>query len=250
MIAVSTMAAVLYSLKTTLVQFDKESMPLKQAFEDEKHKNMLGEEFSFYNRKGLDEVLEKSRLEKVEKSVITNNLVNVKHTNLYYMPPSAKTDLELEESLDEHFIHMFFSGMKHFKSLNFIDGINGTGEISETLLRNSDLIVVNLYQGMDGIEEILENQLVREKGIFIVGRYDQHSRETLQNMRRKYNIAREAIGIIPYNIHFHDAVLDGRIVPFITKGIFAKKTDMDYDFIMELYHTTNMILRRAGYEGI
>ena len=207
MIAVSTMAAVLYSLKTTLVQFDKESMPLNQAFEDEKHKNMLGEEFSFYNRKGLDEVL------------------NVKHTNLYYMPPSAKTDLELEESLDEHFIHMFFSGMKHFKSLNFIDGINGTGEISETLLRNSDLIVVNLYQGMDGIEEILENQLVREKGIFIVGRYDQHSRETLQNMRRKYNIAREAIGIIPYNIHFHDAVLD-------------------------LYHTTNMILRRAGYEGI
>lgn len=104
--------------------------------------------FLFYNRKGLDEVLEKSRLEKVEKSVITNNLVNVKHTNLYYMPPSAKTDLELEESLDEHFIHMFFSGMKHFKSLNFIDGINGTGEISETLLRNSDLIVVNLYQGM------------------------------------------------------------------------------------------------------
>ena len=87
--------------------------------------------------------------------------------------------------MDEHFIHMFFSGMKHFKSLNFIDGINGTGEISETLLRNSDLIVVNLYQGMDGIEEILENQLVREKGIFIVGRYDQHSRETLQNMRRK-----------------------------------------------------------------
>ena len=83
MIAVSTMAAVLYSLKTTLVQFDKESMPLNQAFEDEKHKNMLGEEFSFYNRKGLDEVLEKSRLEKVEKSVITNNLVNVKHTNLY-----------------------------------------------------------------------------------------------------------------------------------------------------------------------
>lgn len=246
MLAISTMASVLYSLKTLLVQFDKRSKPLSLAFEGGKNINALNEEFSFYNKKGLDEVWDKAKIKKIEKDVIADNTVNVKHTNLYYMPSSKKT----EEEFDENFLQMLLEGIREFESINFIDCCNGKNKMIDTLSKNTDIIVVNLFQGMDCIDELMENWDIREKALFVVGRYDCHSRDNLYNIRRKYNISKDSIGVIPYNIHFHDALNDGRLVQFITKGIFSKKTDVDYDFIMELYNTTNMILRKAGYEGI
>lgn len=250
MLAISTMASVLYSLKTLLIQFDRESNPLNQAFETGKNRNALNEEFSFYNKKGLDEVWDKSKLKKIGKSVIADNTVNVKHTNLYYMPPSRKTEGELKTEFDERFVKMLLEEMSALESVNFIDCMNGKNEIMNTLFQDTDIIVVNLFQGMDCLDEIMEDRNVREKALFVVGRYDNDSKDNIHNIRRKYNISKDAIGVVPYNIHFHDAMNNGKLVQFITRGIFSRKTDVDYDFIMELYHTTNMILRKAGYEGI
>lgn len=250
MLAVSTMTTVLYSLKTLLVQLDKESNPLTLAFESGKNNNLLNEEFSFYNRKGLDEVCDKSKIMPIGKSEIHDNSVNVKHTNLYYMPPSRKKQSELEKELSSEFLEGFLQGMKGFESINFIDCMHGKSEVRDILFQNSDLIVVNLFQGMEYPEEILENPYIRGKALFVVGRYDANSRENIENIRRKYNIEKDCIGVVPYNIHFHDAINSGKLVPFITKGIFCKKGDVNYSFIMELFNTTNMILRRAGYEGL
>lgn len=246
MLAVSTMASVLYSLKTLLVQLDKKSSPLSLAFEGGRNINALNEEFSFYNRKGLDEIWDKSKIKKIEKEIISDNTVNVRHTNLFYMPSSQKQ----EEVFDERFIKMLLEGIKDFESVNFIDCANGKNELTEPLFRDTDIIAVNLFQGMDCLDEIMEDWKIREKALFIVGRYDENSKDSVSKIRHKYNISKDSIGVVPYNIHFHDAVNDGKLVQFITRGIFSKKTDADYGFIMELYHTTNMILRKAGYEGI
>ena len=250
MLAVSTMTTVLYSLKTLLVQLDKESNPLTLAFESGKSSNLLNEEFSFYNRKGLDEVCDKSKIMTIGKEEIYDNSVNVKNTNLYYMPPSRKSETELTKELSQEFLQSLLQGMKAFESINFIDCIHGKSEIRDILFQKSDMVVINLFQGMEYPEEILEDPYIRGKALFVVGRYDADSRENIENIRRKYNIEKTSIGVVPYNIHFHDAMNSGKLVQFITKGIFAKKGDVNYAFIMELFDTTNMILRRAGYEGL
>jgi hypothetical protein len=250
MLAVSTMASLLYSLKTLLVQFDGESYPLTQAFGGIRNQNALNEEFSFYNRKGLDEVWDKAQVCKIGKEEIDDNVVNVRHTNLYYMPPSRRSQTEQKTEFNDAFLKMLLNGMESFESINFIDCMKGKHPLQERLFADCDIIVVNLFQGMDYLDEIMDNMDIRKKAVFVVGRYDKQSRDSLGNIRRKYNIAKDSIGVVPYNIHFHDAVHEGRLVPFITKGIFNKKTDEDYDFIMALYHTTNMILRKAGYEGL
>ncbi len=250
MLAISTMSTVLYSLKTLLVQFDKDSNPLTRAFENGRKSNLLKEEFSFYNRKGLDEVCEKAKIMNIGREEILDNTVHVKHTNLYYMPPSRKSQEELCRELDGKFLKDLLQGMKAFESINFIDCMNGKNELSEQMFEDCDMIVVNLFQGMDYPEEILENPYIRGKSLFVIGRYDELSYDSLDNIRRKYNIDKECIGVVPYNIRFHDAMNSGKLIPFITKGIFTKKGETDYSFIIELFHTTNMILRRAGYEGL
>lgn len=250
MLAVSTMSTVLYSLRTHLIPFNGEDRMLHQAFQSGRQENILNEEYHFYNRKGLDEMYDKSKIKKLGREEIEDNLVRVRHTNLYYLPGSKK-DMEEQKALfDASFVKMLLSGMERMNSLNFMDCIHGRNEIQNRLFQNSDLIVVNLCQGMEGLDELMEEPVIREKAIFIIGRYDENSIENVANIRRKYNIPKECIGVIPYNIHFHDALCKGNLVPFISKGIFHKRGDMDYHFIMELFHTTNMILRKAGYEGI
>lgn len=250
MLAISAMSSVLYSIKTLLVQFDRDSRSLSHVLEEGRNETVLNEEFSFYNRKGLDEIWDKSRLNKIGKDEIRDNLVQVRHTNLYYMPTSRKSAAEQYQEFDESFLKSLLNGMKDLKSVNFIDCMNGKNEIQKVLFEDSELIVVNLCQGMSGLDELMEEITNRDKVLFVIGRYDRQSRENVVNIRRRYNISKDAIGVIPYNIHFHDAMNEGRLIPFISKGIFNKKTDEDYEFILELFHTTNMILRKAGYEGI
>lgn len=249
-LAVSTMSAVLYSIKTLLVQLDKNSRPITDAFESGRNPNALNEEFCFYNKKGLDELIDKSKMNLIGKEVLKDNTVHIKNTNLFYMPPSRKQSTQLEEDLDRKILQNIVKGMKDFGAINFIDCMNGKNTVSELLLEKGDIIVVNMFQGMEYPEEILENPKLREKALFIVGRYDDNSRDNINNIKKKYNISSEYIGVIPYNIHFHDAINAGRIVPFMTRGIFAKKTDEDFEFINSVFNTTNMILRKAGYESI
>ncbi len=244
------MAAVLYSLKTVLIQFDGSGGNLVQAFEDKGVKHALREEFSFYNRKGLDEVHDKSKVQKIGGEEIYDNVIQVRHTNLYYMPASKRSKAQQEKEFEGEFLLELLRGLTEFNGIHFFDCISGFNQIQELLFQESDVIAVNICQGQENIDEFMEYRQLREKAVFIVGRYDRESRENLANIRRRYNIARDSIGIIPYNIHFHDALCEGRLVPFVGKAIFHRKTDEDYDFIASLFETTNMVLRRAGYDGI
>ena len=85
MLAISTMAAVLYSLKTLLIQFDRESNPIHKAFETGGHAGVLHEEFSYYNRKGLDEILDKSKIKSIGKDEIIEGLEKWLHLHLTHV---------------------------------------------------------------------------------------------------------------------------------------------------------------------
>jgi hypothetical protein len=114
-------------------------------------------------------------------------------------------------------------------------------------LEESDVIVVNLCQGINDIESIMMEEGLRRKMVFIVGKYDNESNENISVIRKKYNISKDDICAIPYNIRFHDALNEGRIVDFISKGLYVKRNDGNFDFINNVYKATNMILQKAGY---
>lgn len=246
MLAIATMISVLYSIKTVLVQTDRASKPIDEVFEGRRTENAVAEEFQFYNRKGMDELIQRARLELLNSEMIRTNMINVRHTNIYYIP-SAREEYIGDGMEAARIYDMLMGQLNGMGELNFWDLSNGESEVSRRILEKSDVVAVNICQEPYRLEL---PESVAEKAVYIVGRYDGGSRKGIWQICRGYGIEKGDVGLIPYNIHFHDALYDGKLVPFIMKNIFSKKHEANFEFINNLFRSANLVLRKAGVEGI
>lgn len=246
MLAVSIMSSLVYSVSGILLQLDYCSRAIDDVFSNRKQTNLIMEEFAYYNQKGFDQLLDRCQINEINVADLKDNMIPVKNTYMSYIPSSkrARTGINDREII---------AGSKKLMKLlsqvgqyNFIDCINGYGSISKALLKCADVVVINICQGMN-IDELVKDKDIMKKAVFLVGRYDENSSEGVAEIRKKYGIERDSIGVIPYNIGFHDAIQEGKIVPYFAKYITARRTDDNFNFINDVFKATGMILRKAGY---
>ncbi len=247
MLAVSTMTSLLYSLKVVLMQLDYCSKSIDSVLEGRKSSNIINDSFAYYSQKGMDDLIEKIKVDSITEEDVTDNLVGVKNTSMYYIPTSKQINVNCEEREMGKSVEIIMDKLSRVGDINFIDSINGNRYISRKILRNADVIVYNVHQGLDGISELVKNEKLLKKTVFLVGRYDNDSKENLTIIRKKYGIKKDQIAVIPYNISYHDSIQDGKVVSFISKNIYSKRNDGNFDFINNLFNATNMILKKAGY---
>lgn len=247
MLAIGTMASLVYSLKTIFVQYDYYSKPIEEAFEGKTTSNVIRDEVSYYQIKGIDDILNKVKLCKISDKVVSDNMRNVKDTKMFYLPSSRKVRNGIDEQATVYLSKDLLQVLNSMCDISLIDNLNGKKRLSRKTLEESDVVVVNLCQGINDIESIMNDEVLRKKMVFVVGKYDDESNESLNVIRKKYNISKDEICVIPYNIRFHDAYNEGRVVEFISKCMYSKRNDSDFDFINNVYKATNMILQKAGY---
>lgn len=247
MLAVSTMASTMYVLKTILIQTDNISKPIDDVLEGKKSEFFVNEEYRFYSKAGLDEIVERSRLKLLNSEVVESNIVNVRHTNIHYIP-TAKEHIITPENEVKGAYEELMRKLSSTGELCFWDLKNGESEVSKTIMKNSDVIVINLPQ--DANASFIDDEELRKKCVYVIGKYDSASKYGIMHFCKNHKIARNRLGVIPYNIKFHDAVNDGKLIPFIMKNVFSKKHEANYEFVNSLYETTNMILNKAGVIGI
>lgn len=250
MIAVGTMASLVYSLKTVFVQFDYLSKPIEEVFEGKNTDNFIRDEMSYYKREGIDEILAKLKLKKLNDEVVLENIKNIKNTSLYYIPSSRKVRNGIDEEAAEYLSGDLPRVLRKMSDISLIDNQNGNRRLSKKSLRDCDVVVINLYQGIEEADKILEDEGIRKKAVFLVGKYDDESKDDLASIRRRYNLQKDEIGVIPYNIHFHDAINEGKVVEYIKKSMYATRNDTNFLFINELYKSTNLILKKAGINEV
>jgi hypothetical protein len=114
-------------------------------------------------------------------------------------------------------------------------------------LKAADVVVINLSQGMTLSSLNIDKEILK-KSVFLIGKYDDNSKENISHISKKYGIDRNNIAFIPYNIHFNDAIHEGKLVAYISKNMNSKINDENLYFINKVFLATNMILRKAGYD--
>lgn len=247
MLAIGTMASILYSLKTAFVQYDYFSKPIEEVFEGKKNSNLISDEVSYYQRGGIDDLLNMNKLHKADEDKIISCIKNVKNTRMFYIPSSKKVRNGLDDSSCDFLAHTIPESLDKTVDISFVDNLNGMKRLSKKNMDSADVIVVNICQGINDISYILENEALRRKTVFVVGKYDEDSNINLESIVQKYGLENDLVGVVPYNIHFHDAISEGRVVEFISKSMYSRRNDVNFQFINQLYKTTNLVLRKAGY---
>lgn len=122
-------------------------------------------------------------------------------------------------------------------------------DISEAILRNSNLIVVSLSQRLSSLNDFIETRgqnsiLQSKKTMLLIGRYDKFSKYNIKNISR-YLEEKNKVSTIPYNTLFFEACEEAG-VPDLFLRLRKRVNDDDRNgfFIEEVKRTTENIMYR------
>lgn len=245
MISIALMTALEYRLKVLITHNHFEMSTLESSLIEMKYLNNEAIELS---DNGIDALARFLKSSKLDKDNIVNYTTNILTKKLDMLMGTTHTHKDLYMNDLNNVINQILSLAQEFYDIVLIDVSSGKNELSNKILKNSDIIVVNLNQNINVLNEFFENyKEIMDKCIFLIGRYDSNSRINKKNIMRKYGLKKN-ISVIPYNIEFSDACSEGKAVDFFLKNVSAKKDDLNYYFLEEVRSAVKMILAHAGID--
>ncbi len=240
--ALSVMIALEYRLRLLITHNQYERSGLETTFLDRQYvKNELVNSRDV----GIDALSGFVRYNKADKDNIltfTTTLINKK---LDMLPGTTTTNKELYIRDMSDVIENLLAAVKETYDLVVIDA-SGENELNEKIIEQSDLIIVNLTQNYNALDHFFENYVkLSEKCIFLLSRYNKDSRLNKKNIIRKYNL-KDKLAVIPYNIEFSDAAMEGKIIDFLIRNLRADKDDLNFELMNSLRIAVELILKKLN----
>ncbi len=137
----------------------------------------------------------------------------------------------------------------NYYDLVFVDlDIDIDKSVSDTILGNSNLIVVNLNQRLSSINRFIEMReqipiLNSQKSLLLIGRYDRFSKYTAKNITR-YMGEKNRVSTIPYNTLFFEACEEAKVPNLFLKLRKVDEEDRNSFFMSEVKRTSENIIYR------
>lgn len=122
-------------------------------------------------------------------------------------------------------------------------------EIQKAILMKSDIIIVTIKQGLQGIDKLIDliqkNEMFQGNNIMtLLGKYDKDSKYNAKNITRTLR-QRKTVLTIPYNTIFFEASTEGKIVDYFLRfrGL-SDKNDNNAIFVDETQRACESILEK------
>lgn len=236
--ALSIMIALEYRLKVLVAHNQFERSGLETSFFDRQY---VKNELSQYRDVGIDALSGFVRYSNADREGISTFTTTIIKNKLDLLMGTTFTNRELYVKELHEVIDSVLMAVKEAYDLVLFDAA-GEDELKDKIIRQSDLIVVNLTQNYNALEHFFEQygKMPGEK-LYLLSRYDKDSRLNKKTLQRRYGL-KEKISVIPYNIEFSDACMEGRLVDYLMKNENVDSDDDNYSLIQELKNTVSNIL--------
>ena len=245
LVAISTMIALKYKLKSLVVHSHFNRSALETSFLDREY---VKNELSNLTDVGIDALSSFIKYNKVDKENITRYTTTLIKNRLELLAGTSITSKELYLNDLIDVIDIILNLSKDYYDLTFVDVGPGSMDVTNKIFDLSDLIVVNLNQNINMIEDLFENyKTIADKCLFLIGKYDKNSKINVKTLQRKYGL-KGRITVIPYNIYFSDSCSEGKVIDFFMRNIKADKDDVNYFFIHEVRNAAEIILKKLGVD--
>lgn len=235
-IAVSVLAALTRGKKVCLTHTHFNNRNLEAA--------LLGKGINhdILENMGVDFLLKSSKAQHIDKNVIENASFTLLK-GLYVLPGTTKVnEMLFEEDFIKNKDYIYDALSSNF-DIVFTDVTSGENRLSQELIKNADLVVVNLSQNsklIDNYRRKYEN--LDERAIYFLGNYHSNSRYNIGNLKRCYNFLRKKTAVIPFDVNYMDYFSDGKVIPFFLKNTLATR-DEDKIFFKQVQESLELILK-------
>lgn len=210
-----------------------------------------GKERDFFRDIGIDAVMRSIKSAPLTDEIIENCSLSFLQRKLSLLAGTKQTNRSVYEEESVQTILKILTEIEKYEDLVFIDTNSGNGAITKTVLAAADKIIVNLKQSQAMLDSYFfgDYQLPTEKVFYLFGAYDENSRYSMRNIRRRYReINRTNSGMIPYNIEYSDAFSDGRVIKYIERNYQNNSSEPSAEFIRGVEMATDILLRAVGVE--
>lgn len=183
---------------------------------------------------------------KISPEIVTNYTKIVFNENRLEVLTDTGTSIE-EYEMHKNIFNDIIKMANRFYDLVFIDIDSNLGEdTTNTLLRNSDIIIPCLSQNVRNINKYVQEkpktQSLEGKLILpIIGRCDPDSKLSTKNIS-KYIRAKKDILDIKYNTLFMDACNEGKVSDYFIKFRNVGKKDKNAPFVYSVMNTADKII--------
>lgn len=244
MIAVALYTALKYRMRILMAHNHFDRSTLESAFID---RSYLEHSLMDLSDTGIDALSRFIKFNRIEKNEISSYTTTILKNRLDLLTGTRNKNRNIYQSSLKESIQLILRSAALYYDLVFIDTAPCNNEISEKIIKNSDLVVVNLCQNPNTIENFIKNHgEYLDKSLVLLGKYDADSRFNIKRIRKKFNL--DCVCAIPYSTEFADACIESRSVDFFIKNIEADKDDMHSNFINSVADAAKSILTALGMD--
>lgn len=234
-IAAATYIAINTKIRTMIGHTQYNRSNLETAYISEREDNS----FVNFQDLGIDSLSRLAKANSLQIDDIYNYTKTVISGRLDLLPGSKKSD-KLNNMIEESITHIIDVANKAY-DIVFIDVNSGfQNEISNKVLRDSDIIVVTLSQDIKLLEDYFKNNPLNEmlgginkKILTVLGNYNYDSKYTSSYIKKIFNF-KDDIYVIPKNVEFMDSLNEQGVVKFFYANNNVSSTDSNYLFINEV----------------
>ena len=198
---------------------------------------------------GMNGLIKMARSNKISPDMI-KNYTRVVFTDVLEVLYSGGTTSE-EGDISKYYPDIIRSANQYYDFV-FVDlDTNINYETQRAILKDSNLVLANISQGLYSIDRFMEERkndeiLASKKTMPLIGRYDRYSKYTTKNITRYMGERRQVIAI-PYNTLLYDAAQEAGVPDYFLNFVRnpnLDKEDRNYLFFQEINRAVESIQYR------
>lgn len=193
---------------------------------------------------GMDSLIRNRNVANLDKKLIDYSCHSFLDGRLQLLPGTTMISEEIYRQESSILLDVLKAARSCYDQV-FIDVTSSDSELTNQILQEADLVLVNLCQNT----QVLDNFFLGEKTalpnkIFLFGNYDKRSRYNLTNLRFEYReLDKKRTFPIEYCTGYRDAMWDAEIISFFRRNLDLKKSHKNYAFIQSIERAAKEILK-------
>lgn len=202
----------------------------------------LQEKHSYFVENGLGRILSYCDMgDMVNAGMVYRTCLSVFDQRVFYLPAGGMNQDLMEYRLKRHAGDVMDLLEQVYPTV-CVDISSSTLESSRKILKEADLVVVNLSQNDQQLSHFFRNfSEIQKKAFYVIGNYDPHSEITKHDIVKRFGLPAFMVGTIPYNRRFADALTKGKVISFLLRNYACGKQNVNYDFISAVKETACLL---------